>query len=126
MHAFVLQDWTTIRGTSGATIVQGEDGWLDLSAYQDVVFWLDCREVTGASNTLNYQTSPTRDETLFQNMLAAGITMAAASTPVVSKALLSGAAVPIARYLRWSITGTAVTPWDATFRILIAANSPGM
>ena len=121
MHAFTLQDWTTIQG-GVATVTQGEESWLDLTPYQDVVFWLDVRQATG-SPSVTYQTSPTKDESLFQGMVGAA-SMAAGTSPTVAKALLSGATVPIARYLRWQITGTA--PWTATFRILIAANAPGM
>jgi hypothetical protein len=125
MHAFILQDWITIRGASTvATITQGEDSWLDLTAYQDLVFWIDCREFTGTTPTITFQTSPTKDETLF-TAIATATTLAASSTPVIVKALLASATVPIARYLRWQLNGPAST-WDATFRVLVAANSPGM
>jgi hypothetical protein len=123
MHAFILQEWITIRG-GVTTVTQGEDGWLDLTAYQDLVFWVDCREVTGTTPQISFQTSPTKDESLFTNVIAAA-NLAASASPVVSKALLASATVPIARYLRWQIVGPAGT-WDATFRVLIAANSPGM
>ncbi len=55
MHALVLQDWTTIRGSSTNTVTQGADQWLDMTAFQDVQFWLDVREVTlgGATESLN-------------------------------------------------------------------------
>jgi hypothetical protein len=69
MHAFMLQDWITIRG-SVTTITQGEDGWLDLTAYQDLVFWVDCREVTGTTPAISFQTSPTKDESLFTTVIA--------------------------------------------------------
>ena len=121
MHAFTLQDWTTIQG-GVVTVLQGEEGYLDLTPYQDVIFWLDVRQATGTPG-VTYQTSPTKDESLFQGMVTA-VAMAAASTPTVTKALLSSATTPIARYLRWSITGTV--SWSATFRIIIAANAPGM
>jgi hypothetical protein len=123
MHAFILQEWITIRG-SVTTVTQGEDGWLDLTAYQDLVFWVDCREVTGTTPAISFQTSPTKDDSLFTNVIASA-NLAAASTPAVTKALLASATVPVARYLRWQITGPAGT-WDATFCVLIAANSPGM
>src|SRR5262245_13196298 len=39
MHAFMLQDWTTIKAAAGSTtVIQGEDEWLDMSPYQDLVF----------------------------------------------------------------------------------------
>jgi hypothetical protein len=126
MHAFILQDWTTIRGAV-TTVTQGEDSWLDLTAYQDLVFWVDCRETSGtATPTITFQTSPTKDESLF-TAIATTTTLAASANPTVVKATLSLAVVPVARYVRWQLgcSSTAST-WDATFRVLVAANSPGM
>jgi hypothetical protein len=37
------------------------------------------------------------------------------------KVLLSSASVPLARYVRWQITGTPT--WDATFRVYVAASA---
>jgi len=125
MHGFILQDWTTIRGGgSVTTVTQQETDWLDLSPYQDVVFWIDVKEVTSTA-TLYLQTSPTLDDAFFQAM-ATGVTMTAAAAPTVLSLLMASASttVPVARYVRWQIVGT--TTWDATFRIALAANSPGM
>lgn len=128
MHAFTLQDWNTIRAQSGIqTITQGEDGWIDLSPYQDVVFWVDCREVTGTV-TIQFQTSPCKEDATFQNMLTgSGVTMTAQSAPQTAKCILSSTtATPVARYVRWQLAGPATGGWDSTFRILLSANSPGM
>jgi hypothetical protein len=127
-----LQDWTTIRGGgSVTTVTQQETDWLDLAPYQDVVFWIDVKETThngtaGGSPTLYLQTSPTLDDSLFQSMTTSGVTMTAAAAPTVLALLMASAStvVPLARYVRWQIVGT--TTWDATFRIAVAANSPGM
>lgn len=123
MHAFILQDWITIRGAV-ATVTQGEDSWLDLTAYQDLVFWVDCREVTGTTPTITFQTAPTKDELLFTAM-ATATTFTTVGNPNVVKATLSSAVVPVARYVRWQIVGPSGV-WDSTFRVLIAANAPGM
>jgi hypothetical protein len=129
MHAYTLQDWTTIRGSSSAlTITQEEGGWLDLSPYQDVVFWVDGRSSTNTP-TLTLQTSPSKDDALFMP-LAAGVSMPVAgmSSPQVVSALMLAAAspnVPLARWVRWQLTATTGT-WDVTFRVLASANSPGM
>jgi hypothetical protein len=125
MHAFILQEWTTIRGAANTNVTQSEDQWLDLSPYQDVFFYLDCREFTGAiAPALSYQTSPTKDEALFQTMI--GPNNFVVGVAAVTKSILStNPAVPLARYARWFITGPA-NAWDATFRVLVAANSPGM
>ena len=123
MHSFTLQDWITIRGTNN-TVTQSESEWLDLTQYEDLVFWIDVREVFGAPVTLNIQTSPTKDEAFFGvgAMYSAAV---AVGTAAPSKLLMSAATVPVARYVRWSLT-SASAPYDVTFRIFIAANAPGV
>jgi hypothetical protein len=128
MHTFILQDWITVRGSNN-TVTQSESEWLDLTQYEDVMFWIDVREVTGTV-TLNIQTSPTKDETFFTASTAAIYTStitASASpiTPSTTKVLMASASVPVARYLRWSLT-SATAPFDATFRIITSANAPGI
>ena len=122
MHTFILQDYTTIRGVSGGTIIQNESGWLDLTPYQDLVFWTDVRDVQGGTVTFNFETSPTKDDALFANVIT-GIGLAAA-TIRQDKALLGAATVPVARFLRWKLEGPAAA-WSTTFRIYVAANSGG-
>lgn len=129
MHSYVLQDWTTIRGQSGGsgqTIVQTERDWLDLTPFQDVFFWVDCREMTGTAGTvtIQFETSPTSDENLFQPVMTATV-LGASANPTIVKAPMLSASVPLSRYLRWKLISSS-TPWDATFRVLVAANSPGM
>ena len=121
MHAFILQDWVTIRG--GATqVTQSQQDWLDLSPYQDVVLWLDVREQTG-SPTITFQTAPAADESLFQ-ALGGASTLVASSSPVVLSGLMSALATPLARYLRWQLNGSG--SWDAMFRVFVTANAPGI
>lgn len=87
------------------------------------MFWLDIREVLNATTvTFNIQTSPTKDESLFQTIATYAATGA---TLQILKVLMASATTPLARYVRWQVT-SASTPYDATFRILVAANSPGM
>ena len=126
MHTFILQDWTTIRAnTAGGSVVQSEESWLDLSAFQDLFFWVDVREVTGTV-TLFFDTSPTADESLFQPLVAGGQALTASTTPTLVRAPMTSASVPVARYVRWRASGSGANPWDATFRVVLAANSPGM
>ncbi len=121
MHTFIMQDYTTFRGSNN-TIVQNESGWLDLTPYQDLVFWIDCREATGTV-TLTLQTSPTKDDAMFAAIITA---FALTANSVIQKpALLGVANVPIARFARFTLNSSAA-PWDATLRIYVAANSPGM
>lgn len=125
MYSFVLQDWITVGGTGGGTLIQSEQDWLDMSPFQDVVAWLDVREVTGGpAPVLAFETAPAKDEPLFMGMAATATTLVAAGGPVIVQLLMGSAAVPIAQFLRWKIT-SGVT-WDATFRILVAANAPGL
>lgn len=128
MHSFILQDWITIRGASqnpAVAIPQTEQGWLDLAPYQDVFFWLDVREVTGSTPTITFETSPTSDDSFFQPIVAA-ISMQAGSAPTIVKAPMSTAQTPVARFVRWKLLGPVSTLWDVTFRVIVAANSPGM
>jgi hypothetical protein len=125
MHAYVLQDWTTIQAASGvATMTQEEDGWLDLTPYQDVVFWIDAKSST-STPTITFQTSPSKDEIMFQPLVSGvAIPTAGLSPPQVVSAFMATASVPLARYVRWQLTGSGA--WGATFRVLVSANSPGM
>ncbi len=128
MYGVLLQDWTTIRGnTSVISIVQTASGWLDVSDYEDLILWLQVQEVNvgGATNVvMNYQTSPSREDLLFVNMVA-GVNMAAATAPTLSAVILSqNPAVPPAGWLRWSLSlsGTPTSTWDVTFRLFVACN----
>lgn len=118
MDGLLLQDWVTIRsnGDVSAWVTQGADCWIDLEEYEDLVFYLDVREVSGGAVQMNYQTSPTKLETSFLPMLPP-FTLAAGVR--VDRAFFATAAVPAARYVRWTLTGPVGT-WDATFRIWLA------
>lgn len=124
MHSFILQDWITIRGTSSAIITQGESGWLDLAPYQDVSFYVDIREFTGSTPQMSFQTAPIREDGLFQDMLAAFNVTTSPANPY--RVPITTSACPVARYVRWKLIGAAVTPWDVTFRVVLAATALGL
>ena len=125
MRAFLMQDWTTIRGASTvSTVTQQETNYLDLAAFQDVAFWLDVKEVFGTV-TLTLQTAPAEDDSLFTALLPA-IGLVTTTTPMIKVALMSTATVPLARFVRWQLTGSGGSGWDTTMRILVAANAPGL
>lgn len=127
MRAFVLQDWITIRGASGVTFVaQNEVNYAQLDAYQDAVFWLQVSEITTGSGTItmNYETAPIKDESLFAAMGTAALTTTAITPPTITKVLLSqNPTVPLSRWVRWRLTQSgASSGWDVTFRLLLVAN----
>jgi hypothetical protein len=121
MHTLILQDWASIAGAATATVTQDETLWLDLAPFQDVVVYLDVRESSGTP-TITFETSPAKDNSLFQTLVSS--TMTAGGTPRVLRATMLGSTIPLARYLRWKITSSS--GWDASFRAIVAANSPGM
>jgi hypothetical protein len=132
MYGYILQDWITIRGNTTVTSIgQSESGWLGLAPFQDIVLWLDVREfsVGGATSLLmHYETAPTKDESLFTDMVTP-VTVALSASPIVpTKILLAqNPTVPLGRWVRWRLTlnGTATSAWDATFRILACCNAVG-
>ena len=139
MFGYVLQDWITVRGnvpaSGSADIIQGESTWMGFSSFQDVVIWLDVREITfpagGSTVSWYFETSPSKDNNLFTPMPtpASVISLNNTYTPGVqtlSKVILANAATtaPLATWVRWRLTcnGTSGNTWDATFRVLVAAN----
>lgn len=134
MYGFLLQDWITIRGSNSpliSTVTQTESNWVSLQPYQDIVFWLEVREITLATATsisVNYETSPMKDESTFVSMVTGPAITAASATPTITKVLLQqNPTVPLARWVRWrlSVAGAPTGAWDMTFRISAAANAVG-
>lgn len=128
MDSLLLQDWTTIRGSSTVTILtQSETDWLDLRLYQDVVAWLEVKEFSPPPThnpTLVYQTSPTKDDALFFTMAYVPITTTGVMTTVMLKDAMPPGSPPCARWFRWQIQ-IGGFPWDLTFRVYVAANRVG-
>lgn len=100
-------------------------------AFSDIVFWLEVKSVTLGgltSITLEYQTAPAKDESLFVAMVPA-VTLTAGTSPTITKVLLSqNPAVPLARWVRWKIipNGTPTGEYGVCFRIHFAANAVGI
>jgi hypothetical protein len=126
MYSYLLQDWITLQGASAITVLgPGENDWLDLSGFQDIVAWLEVKEVSPTSGVLAvaYQTSPTKDDALFFNMTTAiSVTGPGLTTTVMLK---DTALVPLARWLRWQVQLSSAASWNVTFRILCAVNAIG-
>lgn len=138
MKSLVLQDWITVRSAGnnptppGPNFVQDSAGWLDLSIFQDVVFWFDLRQSTapGAGGTLTwqFQTSPTKDELFFQSMASSTPfgtipTRVLSVIPILMGNAMTGGTVALSRWVRWVIIPSPTTAaWNATFRVLVTAN----
>jgi hypothetical protein len=119
MESLLLQEFTTIRGAQGQTVVQPRYGWLDLGDFEDVVIYTDVRETlqSGAYPQITFQTAPAAIDSAFVALtpaisLATGVT----TTPLMA----SRGGVSPARFLRWELSGGSAT-WDATLRVWVAA-----
>lgn len=118
-----LQGWLTISGPDSETLVQDEDGWLDLSDYDDVAVWV---QVPNASNVqgLDFQTSPVRDGDMFVTMTS--WTSGGTLDPRVYSLPFATATTPLARYVRWRARGRPGGSMSITFRAWIVAFSHRM
>lgn len=117
-HTFLLQDWTHLQATT--QMVQDDSDWIDLAQFTDVVFYTSVKHFTGTAVTVHFQTSPSKDETLFAAMASR---TASVSDRLVDKVLFASASEPLARWARWRLTGTGA--FEITFRIWVAAISTG-
>jgi len=131
MRQFVLQPWTTVRGSSGSisSVLQDEPGWLDLSGWGDAAFWVDVSCVTpptsGGPVTLTLESSPTRDENSFKTVapptvLSVNASPLSAPSPTLVKTVRTPTTGVLSRWTRWRLSANgSVGPqnWDATFRI---------
>jgi hypothetical protein len=112
-------------------IVQSEMDWMSFQPYQDIILWVETRSANAAganSVDIQFETSPSRDETLFLPMRPA--VALTPGTPVVVPVVLSQIVppdVPLARWVRWRlrINGTPNADWGATFRVNCVANASG-
>lgn len=84
-----------------------------------MVAFIEVTDVAGNPN-MKLETSPTRDDVLFQNMDAATFVPSVGVTTKIYR--YSSATVPLARFVRWKITGSATAPWSVTFRIWLSPN----
>jgi hypothetical protein len=116
-------------------VVQNEASWLSLETYQDAIFHVQVSELTlsGSSPvlTLNLETAPIKDESLWVPMgvsaAGLGITSASVGTTTVLRVILNSITTsgnPLSRWVRWRLipSGTLTPPWDLTFRVLVSAN----
>jgi hypothetical protein len=126
MYCYLLQDWTTIRANASLTsFTQGENDWFDASGFQDVVLWLDVKEVsfTIGNPSVAYQTAATKDESLFVTMATSPLFTFPGTA--ITAILKETAVPPLSRWLRWQLQCSSAANWDMTFRIFCALNAIG-
>ena len=120
----VLQDWLTIMTGGAYTVVQSQSSYLDLGDIDDIVLYLEVRQASTPANaapSMSYQTSPSTDDASFVTIVPQ-FNLVSASTPRVDRILSAFAGVPLARYLRWVVSGLSC---QVTFRICVAPYAPG-
>ncbi|MBK6697249.1 MAG: hypothetical protein IPG50_34435 [Myxococcales bacterium] len=120
MHSVLLTDWITIRGTDTTPVVQSAEDWLDVPDYADAVFWVEVTQVTNPGSgtlALLFETAPADFERLFVTLDSVDV-LTVGPAPVLRKAFLNQVAnVPLARFLRWKLVGSAAGTWSVTFRV---------
>ena len=110
----MLQQWLTVGGAVSVVGLQGEDHYLDLGAYRDIVVYPEIGFSTSGT-TLAVQTSPIKDGAMFSNMASWVPTGTGTLTPAVVQ--FASSSVPLARYVRWRISNSSA--WSVTFRIWV-------
>ena len=116
MEALLLQDFTTVRGTASTQVIQPSYGWLDLGELEDIVLYTDVRE-TLPNAKMTFETAPAPTDAAFVTLVPQFILATGLRTDSMFASLAN---VPVARFLRWRLSGDA-NPWDATFRVWVAA-----
>lgn len=135
MRSLTLQDWLTLRGPSTlTTFIQSASDYLDMSAFEDYVAWVEIRELTYTGTgtpQLVLETAPIQEDEFFAATglpsaqqtyvpLALGVTTAKNILNVPNPTNQ----IPLARWLRWRLSMPSPTStWSLTFRVKLAAHS---
>jgi hypothetical protein len=130
-HAACLQDWTHIRGSVNASVVQDAAAWFDLERYCS--FWpmIDVRGFAGTP-LLYLEFAPTAEEALFTTIdgpdSIAGVgditkpsmypigAVGYQATPLFGGPPQAGGLNLPSRFMRWRVTSITAS-WALTFRI---------
>ena len=125
MITHVLEDWISLRATNATTtFTQSEDAWLELGGFRDFTSWIQVMQASSAEISVRLQTSPTRDEQFFENVVTRNAVAANKVYVDPSRAkLVTGNGPVLSRFLRWSVVAVAPTSlWTIQFRIVLALN----
>lgn len=117
-EAILLQNWTTIHLAGAGDVVQTDTDWLDLEAFTDIAGYVTTKEASGLRPELHLETAPARDNDLFQPMVTISLVPTSQVTAIVR---YESASVPLARWVRWRVSATAVAV--VTFRVWLCANA---
>jgi hypothetical protein len=116
MDSLLLQDWTTVSaGTAVAGITQGAPGYLDVSEYHDLVFYLHVATAVSGIPIIQYQTAPVAEESAFLTMFQTPASFSGGTR--VDKILGSYSPIPPSKYVRWACAGNSYT---CTFRVWVS------
>ncbi len=121
-YVTLMQDWITLQTSGANTVIQAEEQWLDMADFLDIVFYISTQQVSGTTPTLTFKTSPSKDDALFSTLSGAAQVLTASTNHAPITVKFASAAIPLARYVRWELSGTGVT---ATFRVYTAATTQG-
>jgi hypothetical protein len=122
MDSLLLQDWISVadNGPTSPGIAQGAPGYIDVSEYQDLVFYLHVPSpiTSGPLPQIEYQTSPSADDASFLPMVVVPSTFLGGGV-LVTTVLGKYASVPPAKYVRWFCSNGTNGGYQAqcTFRI---------
>ena len=119
--SILLQDWRTIRGSSGVNFFQPRDDSADLLHYKDYTLFIEVADFNNVSFAL--QTSPSMDEAMFVDHFAPVAVNVTGVTLIFNR--YSTATLPVARYVRYRCANTIAGSWSLTARMWLAANFSG-
>lgn len=126
MESFVVTPTTTVRGTAPAviSITQEEEHWFDAGHFSDIALFIYVADIavpafSGGSVSLEIESAPTHDESLFQLAYPA-IALVASASPIVRRTVRTPSTAPLSRWLRVrvDVPGGSSGAWSATYRIL--------
>jgi hypothetical protein len=126
MDTLLLQDWVSISAITQIAsqtvfLTQSAAKWLDVTAFEDLVFYLDVGSVQ-AGTKMSYQGSPSRDDAAFTNLVPL---FSVSPGQRVDTALVEYS-VASPKYVRWQLhTASGGTgPTQSTFRVFVAGYRP--
>jgi hypothetical protein len=121
VDTLLLQDWVTVADNNPVStgIAQSAASYLDISEYQDLVFFLNVTTPIqgGPLPQIEYQTAPVAEESAFLPMLL--VPSSFTGGPRADAVLGRFSRVPPAKYVRWFCGGNGYTQ-SCTFSIWVA------